>query len=302
MVTPLLVPSFSSTAFPNASDVRAAMNVVKPHLRVSYLISAFDIHRGLVDKEVAMSDLVFVDSGNYEKTVLDGQGCTVEWTRKMHKDALNSMVPMSQVAVVNFDEAGTISDQIESARSFFDAYPRYASDFLCKPMKGSPYIDVEEVGKYVNQIEKFDVLGVTEKELGASVLERCKNVARLRSLLNSSGCEIPIHLFGCFEPSTAALMCSCGADIFDGLTWTRFAVKNDSLVYTGSVPFMDGTWSKSEVAIRVDAASRHLSRMTDLMLGLRSFARNHDYGQLGLQEASAELVKAITTQVAEEVR
>lgn len=299
--TPLLVPSFSSTAFPRAAEVRTAMNLVKTHLAVSSLISAYDIHQGYLDKEVGGSDLVIIDSGNYEKSTIEGQGYPVKWTREDHKTTIGTVIPRSQVAIVNYDEPGEIAAQAEDAHSFFQEYPRYSTDFLCKPLKGSTYVDVGQIGKNLDSILKFDVLGLTEKELGHSVLERCTNVAKLRRLLDSAGYDTPIHVFGCFEPMTVVLMCLCGADIFDGLTWTKFAVQGDSLVYTGSIPFEEGTWSTDENTIRLDAASRHLSRMTDLMLGLRSFARSHDHSALGLQNANVDLAKAITAQVAEKL-
>jgi hypothetical protein len=97
------------------------------------------------------------------------------------------------------------------------------------------------------------------------------------------------------------LMCLLGGDIFDGLSWTRYSVGEDSLRTAGSIAFFERKWSIDDIAIRRMSTSQNLSQMTELMFRLRSFARTHDYATLGLSEKTEDLAKSILTQVTKEL-
>lgn len=299
--TPLLVPAFSSTAFPNAADVRLAIEAMKPQLAISSLISAFDVDHQYVGREVAVSDLVIVDSGNYEMRVLEGLGCSANWTREKHETTIDSLVPLTQVAIVNYDEAGPLEGQVSSASSFFDRHPQYATDFLFKPLSSNEsYVDVLRVEKDSELLRKFDIIGVTEKELGSSLVQRCRNLARLRQCLGSISSDIPIHVFGCFEPATVVLMSICGGDIFDGLTWARYALHEGVLVYGGSIPWLGEDWSIDDSTLQRAAASENLRQMSRLMFRLRRFATSKDCDDLELKREVLDFIKSIVTTVDEE--
>jgi hypothetical protein len=75
------------------------------------------------------------------------------------------------------------------------------------------------------------VLGVTEKELGATVFACMKNIAQLRLEMEKKSLEIPIHIFGSLDPITSPLYYLSGADIFDGLSWLRYSFGNGELHY-----------------------------------------------------------------------
>ena len=155
--------------------------------------------------------------------------------------------------------------------------------------------------KSVDMFRDFDVLGVTDQEPGPSLIEKCKNLARIRRSLTSEGLDIPIHIFGCFEPMSIILMCLLGGDIFDGLSWTRYSVGEDNLRTAGSISFFERKWSIDDTAIRRMSTSQNLSQMTELMFRLRSFARTHDYATLGLSEKTEDLAKSILTQATKEL-
>lgn len=79
---------------------------------------------------------------------------------------------------------------------------------------------------------RFHALGVTEKELGGNFKERMINIARIRKALNGVGLEnMPIHIFGSLDTVSTPLYFVAGADIFDGLTWLRFAYYKGMTIY-----------------------------------------------------------------------
>jgi hypothetical protein len=278
------------------------MDDLKSQLAIASLVSAYDIYHDYADREVALSDIVIIDSGNYEKRFFESRGCAVRWTRDLHTAVIDSISPLTQVAIVNYDEPGPLADQVNSARSFFEKYPQYAKDFLCKPQTiESSFVDVRSMVKGIEMFRDFDVLGVTYQELGPSLIEKCKNLLRLRRSLNSAELDVPIHVFGCFEPLSIVLMFILGGNIFDGLTWIRYALRDDVMVARGSIPFFDRKWSTDESDIRQMSASENLSHMTGLMFRMRSFARTHDYTELGLSKKLEDSAKSILLQVAKEL-
>ena len=69
----------------------------------------------------------------------------------------------------------------------------------------------------VSVLEGFDLVGVTEKELGNSLLNRLHNTSRLRMALDEVSNEAPIHVFGSLDPLNVPLYFAAGAEVFDGL-------------------------------------------------------------------------------------
>jgi hypothetical protein len=58
-----------------------------------------------------------------------------------------------------------------------------------------------------------------------------QNIAKLRNALTKAGIDIPIHVFGSLDSVTTPLYFLAGADVFDGLTWLRFAFHEGQTLY-----------------------------------------------------------------------
>lgn len=295
--TPLLIPSFSSTAFSRTSDVRIAMDALKSQIASCSLISAFDISRDYVSNEIGYSDLVIVDSGNYERRLIEGIGCSAGWSSSSHSAAVDRIVPLTQIVTVNYDEPGSLVTQTASAKRFFGKYTGYFSDFLCKPPDyDTPYLDISKMEAEPDLLRGFDIIGVTEKELGPSVLERCKNLMRLRHCLDDSGLDVPLHVFGCFDPLNIVLLFLSGADLFDGLTWAKYVLRGDELVYPSTATLLAGGWKKNDSSLQRDNASQNLRLMSELMFRLRAFLSSRNYSDLKVSVEKLDLVKMIMAQ------
>jgi hypothetical protein len=80
----------------------------------------------------------------------------------------------------------------------------------------------------IQSLKGFAVIGVTEKDLGTTLLERARKIAQLRVALDTAGNAAPIHVWGGLDPVTTPIYFFAGAHIFDGVSWLRYA-------YTGGV-------------------------------------------------------------------
>lgn len=138
--------------------------------------------------------------------------------------------------LISFDEFTNENDlhtQIQLAKDFFSGFSEVATCFLAKPSH-SGILTIDEFEDHIHELSAFDILGVTKEELGASLQARLANVVNLRQALTSCGIEIPIHIFGCLDPLSVWLFFLCGADIFDGLSWLRFAFYQEQAIYRNS--------------------------------------------------------------------
>ena len=92
-------------------------------------------------------------------------------------------------------------------------------------------LKIKSITDNISELALFDIIGVTEKELGTSILSRMTNIAKIRKSLLSIGKDTPIHVFGSLDTITTPLYFVSGADIFDGLTWLRYAFNNGYTIY-----------------------------------------------------------------------
>ncbi len=73
------------------------------------------------------------------------------------------------------------------------------------------------------------MIAVSERDCGVSLSERARTVLELRKILDESGESVVLHVLGCGNPLSIALLAYCGADTFDSLDWAQFAVDRDEL-------------------------------------------------------------------------
>jgi hypothetical protein len=130
------------------------------------------------------------------------------------------------------NERLTVRRQIERAKRMARGRADVLREILLKPeTKGQTLLNIGSVVSNVRALSEFDVIGVTEKEIGNSILSRMENIAKLRMALDKVGLETPIHIFGSLDTITTPMYFLAGADIFDGLTWLRFAFHNGYTMY-----------------------------------------------------------------------
>jgi hypothetical protein len=260
---PLLIPAFSSKGFGFGSTGRGRAK--RDFSEIAYeladfgsrpsssvMISAYDLHfkhfeapklqSRAPEFHLRNSRLILVDSGGYE-LVPDfdtsepksfkytpkkgfGQGEYEYVLRRL--DALSKPLPL---IIANFD-LGTrgqpLSVQIRSARALFNRFRRFMNNFIIKPWtRDSEFIDPSKMtdADFAN-LRGFDIVGVTEKELGKDIFDRLKRIAKLRRRFDDARVTAPIHIWGGLDPVMTPLYFFAGAEIFDGVSWLRYAYKD----------------------------------------------------------------------------
>lgn len=247
--TPLLIPSFSSKGFSlnnkDVSESTEALEVSKEFLTESLLISAYDIHHKhipFLEEKYICTEVTFIDSGGYETSDVYDLSTTVKyiypskkWTLEEYKEVLNNWPKHKASVIISYDhgkERHSLDLQIQEASALFATYPNCLSDFLIKPESDlQMQIQLPNILDRIHQMKNFSIIGVTEKELGSSILKRMIHIYKLRSALDSVSNSSPIHVFGSLDPITSILYFLAGAEIFDGLTWLKYSYYNGSAIY-----------------------------------------------------------------------
>lgn len=285
---PLLVPSVSSKGFPvvdGVSEAGLSLGAIAQDLTDSLLVSAYDLAHGLLpdsdrllgpDHRQTMygtPEMLVIDSGGYELNASEfeagetrrGVHTPLGFTREDFERLADRLPRDRDLLVVSYDEPIRLGDphsarvtyreQRETAQRFFKDRPHFKSDFLLKPEGRKPYLDVVGLTTEAPNLRAFDVIGVTEKELGRTVLDRLVALSQLRTLLDRNGCrETPIHVFGSLDPVYTPLYFMAGGEIFDGLSWLRYAYVEDVSVHPDQLAVLTGSISDGE-------ATRDLRRL-----------------------------------------
>ncbi len=284
--TPLLLPSFSSKGFPQVQNI---LETTQEVIDGEILVSAYDLHHRTLTGPFDFAEAIFLDSGGYEagKDVELSDIQTTDhkpapWTMDDYKAVVASWNSKRPTVVVSYDHPEERAPTIEQIRRADDALPRSQNIFreiLFKPeTKDTSETNIAAIVANIHKVASFDAVGVTEKEIGATQQSRMSNIARIRNALNAAGLENkPIHVFGSLDTISTPLYFVAGADIFDGLTWLRFAYHEGMTIYRqnfAAVRF--GTQIKSNL---VDARCcfENYYYMKRMQLEMRNFLSGYSF-------------------------
>lgn len=294
LVTPLVVPSFSSRGFPQ--ERRRLKGVTKNHFREyaenfeAFLVSAFDIHFGYIDEaDIPSERTVFVDSGGYESREWEDDSAIYlkklahadePWTEDMMVATIKRLPDDPRFIYVSYDSESDVNAQITRAIAQLAHFAKARKSVLIKeePIGGEGSDNMAQLSDTLaklpalaEQLRLFDVIGVTEKSLGSSYYERLFNLAAVRAILDRARISSPIHVFGALDPISARVYSLAGADIFDGLTWLRFAYRDDQCVYLGNDIMLQSELSEPHSAARDAVYARNYLELTQLQRELREY-------------------------------
>ena len=238
--TPLLLPSFSSKGFPEIQNIIDATQEV---IDGEILLSAYDIHHRNLVGQFDFAEAIFLDSGGYEAST-DVELSEIRkldhvpnsWSLEDYLALVNAWDSARPTVIVSYDHPKERVDTAEQIKRAYETIPKRQNIFreiLFKPEAGeSVEVNIAAIVDSVHALAGFDAIGITEKEIGVTQQVRMANIARIRKALNVAGLgDKPIHVFGSLDTISTPLYFVAGADIFDGLTWLRFAYHEGMTIY-----------------------------------------------------------------------
>ncbi len=287
--TPMLLPSLSSRV---NIDYKKTLDVLSEVITGPFLLSAYDFYYTNPFPTISFSELVFFDSGGYECAIekeVEEFGLykpeAREWNREKHLEAVdrfNEAIPKVIISYDHPNERMTVDKQIKFANKLFREKEGILKEILFKPeTKISRRINLDNFFDNINDINDFDILGFTEKELGKSVLDRMISVAKIRQHLEDHAIEIPLHIFGSLDTITTPLYYIAGADIFDGLSWLRFVFDDGATHYINTYgPEKFGIHENSD-GVWIRSVYQNYNYLGRLKINLEHFQSTGDFTKLG---------------------
>ena len=283
--TPLIVPSFSIRGFPRLLDIYEEMRF---KLNGVCLVSASDIANSYIPADVMdTTNVVFIDSGRYESCEQEygaigyyAPPSNDSWTRSRYHDTIGSVSNGANTIIVNFDCPASLDEQIRGATEDFTLINHAASDFLVKPESTSTLVNVPKLQKHTRGLGSFDIIGVAAREVAHSFVKRCSAIVTLRNILNDAGLDTPIHIFGAIRPCEVLAYFFCGADIFDGLNWLRFAFKKHGSIAIEEAAAEEMKWNKADDDLLFSEWASNLRFLYRLQEAMRRYGDTGDLTSL----------------------
>jgi hypothetical protein len=304
--TPLLVPSFSS----RVPEIEKIFRASAEFLDKPFLISAYDIAKGNIHPPFDFGAPVFLDSGGYETgpdadlsdVANEPAGSPEDWNLEQHREVIDAWDKRIATVVVTYDHPNVrlaFGEQIRAARAMAVARPNFGLELLLKPeTRDQKFLNIDSLADRVRDLSQIDAIGVTEKEVGNSVFERMLNIAKIRMALRRADQNMPIHVFGSLDSITTLFYFVAGADIFDGLTWLRYAFKEGHTLYRQD--FGIGEFGIATKSPKVEALCwvKNYHYMKEMELEMRRFLNAHNFS---IFRFHADTLRAAYGSVEEEV-
>lgn len=305
--TPLLIPSLSSRAIgplPIQSSSYGEHSLVACSIihskslvfgiEESLLVSAYDIHYGLLEDSEAFSAefsnsryagprILLIDSGWYErggsstdKQFGDNQYAALPWEEPEYQNTIDNLATDIRPVVVSWDHFGTYPEQIAAGQDFFGNRTTLASTLLLKPPEGAGVHNFDKfTGEDFANLRAFDVIGITEREIGQTVMDRLENIARLRRSLDEKGVKSPIHIFGGLDPLYTPLYFAAGGELFDGLGWLRYTYRGGVAMNRDAAAILDRQTTTSRNTNWISVCLENLKEIGKLSQDLRLLAHQN---------------------------
>lgn len=324
--TPLLIPGLSSRAtgpipFQHSPDVQPEMTVCSHvHSRTliggieqSLLVSAYDIgHRllansaafrsGFRSSTYAIPQVLVIDSGCYEKNGGPPAGQfssnvdePLPWKESDYQSTIKDLDDELRPVVVSWDHVGPYSEQISRAQQFLGGRMTLAPSLLLKPPSTThSFHDFEMLSNsHAKDLRAFDIIGVTERELGESVIDRLIALTTLRKRLDGVEVSSPIHVFGGLDPLYTPLYFAAGGEIFDGLGWLRYAYREGAAMHRDAGILLDEPvdtrWLKAVLSVPL----RNLRELSVLTEDLRKLSLKEDWSVLRRGEELEKVFESV---------
>jgi hypothetical protein len=235
LVGPILIPSIS--VFETQGKLLDALVLQDALNEPITLLSAHDVatHIELVDQISRFRErggVVFLDSGGYEASRIGRyvKDYRVGWTIEKFKSAISQCeydLAASFDTFVEEDETQTdfqlrLIDFLIHDHEFIDKDKLvpvvHIHDFSGKPL------DTEEVVDLIDRVAtelQPRFIAIPERELGDGFEQKHKLTKKITGRLAEKGRNTGLHILGCGNPLSFAVLADAGIAMADGLEWCR---------------------------------------------------------------------------------
>ena len=238
---------------------REYVDILKSYYRYNknILLSLYDIKYYLNNEKDLLQDIfncmnsIFLDSGRYEINASLRLGLSSKkWDYSLYLDTLKWVLSEfnlnNKLYIGNYDDYSlNLNDQIGASINTFNEIKndfktkqvRYVFTIHPKSFKVDDW-DSPVIQNLASNFKGSSLIAIPEKELGASISDKIKNIKILTSY------DYPLHLLGCLDPTYLIIFVLTGVRYFDGLNWLKFYF-NDKVSYYRNLYELDLNMGKA---------------------------------------------------------
>lgn len=234
ILTPAYFPSVSSMSL--RMPWRSAVGVCKDTGYPQMLVSAYDLD-GKGDTpilemvgEYAAKGVLLVDSGAFEAHYSGGK-----WDFERYKRCIKA-TPCSIYAGYDTmpDAQSSYDAMLSSARDYLDRSSNIRPESACMAiLHGREPGETIRMARDISPGGEPRMYAVPEREMGSTVGAKIRTVARIRRILTDKDPDNMLHVLGCGDPVLMALLSYAGADTFDSVDWSRWAIDPSTCEWVG---------------------------------------------------------------------
>ncbi len=237
LTTPTYFPSIStaSTRITYSSIIRALVTSGYPQL----LVSCYDLHKLKKDEQVfhyleehlENENILFLDSGEFERYWFQDTDWDFEKYKKIIQSTTSDLfasydkIPRKPN---KFEDIVTLTVQkTESSLELID------NNYCVTIFHGNSSKELRELINNISSSNKefFGMIAVAERECGKMIEDKIQTIQKIREILNENSPDTILHVLGCGNPSSIALLAFAGADSFDSVDWNRWIIDKKTMQF-----------------------------------------------------------------------
>ena len=221
--TPIFFPSLSSTEV----DYQKHYNWLLKQKPEIFMSSAYDLNQKKLKQISNLNAITCLDSGGFE---LKKNEKNTSWTIE---DQIKIIEKMNFHIIITLDfpihkkEGKYFSIRNEILINNYKIIEQIVGkkSLICFSFTENKKFLINQIESILSQINPKAV-AIPESHLGVNFVERKEMLCSIKNTINQlSNNEVLLHIRGCSDPDLIIQYVQNGADIFDGLGWTRKVIK-----------------------------------------------------------------------------
>lgn len=236
--TPTYFPSISSAATRLQLDQLIQLCTDNNYPRL--LISSYDLYYNYAQQKSIIPTLkffskqnfLFLDSGVFEGYWLHDE----QWEYSQYAEMIKQL---SGDFYASFDKIptpdSTDNEILTDVSDFAKESSKLSKTSKCITVAhgNSPSQLITVVSKLAQKHkESLSVISIPERDCGKTLEAKISTIKKIRKIISKENPANLLHILGCGNPVSIALFSYAGADSFDSVDWSRWAIDPKTLQFT----------------------------------------------------------------------
>jgi len=205
------------------------------------LVSTYDIYHSydevnrkkitdLLKQYSLTGNFVFADSGIFELNTLKRN----DWSYDLYEKIITSMeydffasYDVESPSSKEYSELLSLTNQrLVKSLSLSNGGGQFMTLFRTFNIAETSKL-IEDVISSNNEYSSY--VAVTERDIGKNLLDNYRSIKKIRETVNKYNSNGLIHVLGCGDPISMAVMSYAGADSFDSVDWNRWVINPNTM-------------------------------------------------------------------------